>query len=93
MRSSRPLGGGALAAALQQGRHVVGGDHVAPAARRGERDVAVAGGDVEHLLPGAEVERLAQLLADDLQRGADHGVVAGRPRACWRVFRASRSGC
>ena len=76
-----PLGGGALAGALEQRRHVVGGDHVAPAAGGGERDVAVAGGDVEHLLPGAEVEGFAQLLADDLQGGADDGVVAGRPGA------------
>ena len=30
--------------------------------------------------PGAQVEGLAQLLADDLQRGADDGVVARRPR-------------
>ena len=72
---------GALAGALEQRRHVVGGDHVAPAARGGERDVAVAGGDVEHLLSGAEVERFAQLLADDLQGGADDGIVAGGPGA------------
>ena len=74
-----PLGLGALAAALEQRRHVVGRGHVAPAARRGERDIAVAGGDVEHVAARAKVERLAQLLADDLQGGADHGVVAGRP--------------
>ena len=80
-RDVEPLGVGALAGALEQRRHVVGGDHVAPAARRGERDVAVAGGDVEHLLPGAQVERLAQLFADDLQGGADDGIVAGRPGA------------
>jgi hypothetical protein len=48
---------------------------------RRQRGIAVAGGDVEHLLAGPEVERLAQLLADDLQRGADDGVVAGRPGA------------
>ena len=46
-----PLGLGALAGALEQRGHVVGGDHVAPAPRGGEGGVAVAGGDVEHLLP------------------------------------------
>ena len=74
-----PLGVGALAGAVEQRRHVVGRGHVAPAARGRERDVAVAGGDVEHLLAGADVERLAELLADDLQGGADDGVVAGGP--------------
>ena len=29
--------------------------------------------------PDAEVERFAELLADDLQRGADDGVIARRP--------------
>ncbi len=76
-----PLGIGALAGALEQRRHVVGRDHLAPAPRRGERHVAVAGRDVEHRLPGAKIERLAQLLADDLQGGADDGIVAGGPGA------------
>src|SRR3569623_39624 len=71
----------ACVAAFELARHVVGRGHLAPAARGGERGIAIAGGDVEHLLPGPEVERLAQLLADDLQRGADNGVVAGRPGA------------
>ena len=53
--------------------------HVAPAARGRERDVAVAGRDIEHLLAGADVEGLAQSFADNLQRGADNGVVAGGP--------------
>ena len=65
--------------ASSSARHVVGGGHLAPAARGGERGVAVAGGHVEHALAGAQVERLAQRLADDLQRGADDGVVARRP--------------
>ncbi len=73
------LGLGTLACALQQGGHVVGRCHVAPATRGGQADVAVAGGDVEHLLARTQVECLAQLFADDLQGGADDGVVAGRP--------------
>ena len=75
------LGGGSLARLFEQSRHVVGGDHVAPAPRGGQRDVAVAGGDIEHLLSGAKIEGFAQLLADDLQRGADDGIIAGGPGA------------
>ena len=75
----RPSAAARGAAALEQRRHVVGRGHLAPAARGGERGVAVAGGDVEHRLAGAQIERLAQLLADDLQGRADDGVVAGRP--------------
>ena len=76
---AEPVGVGALAGALEQGRHVVGRDHLAPAPRGGKRDVAVAGSDVEHLLARAQVEGFAQLLADDLQGRADDGIVAGRP--------------
>ena len=71
---------GAGPAALQQRRHVVGRGDVAPAPRGGEAGHAVAGGDVEHLRAGLEIERLAELLADDLQRRADDGVIARRPR-------------
>src|SRR5215207_2812771 len=74
-----PVCPGALAGALQQCRHVVGRGDVAPAPRGGEGGVAVAGCDIEHALAGTKVERFAKLLADDLQRGADDGVVARRP--------------
>ena len=47
--------------------------------RGGQRGVAVACGDVEHALVGLQVAGLGELLADELQRGADHGVVAGAP--------------
>ena len=76
-----PFGVGAFAGAIEQRGHVVSGDHLAPAPRGGEADVAVAGGHVEHLLAGADVEGLAQILADDLQGGADDRIVAGRPGA------------
>ncbi len=56
----QPVGGGALAGVVEQGRDIIGGDHVAPAACGRQRDVAVAGGDVEHALPGADVQGLAQ---------------------------------
>ena len=67
------------AAALEQGLDVVGRGDVAPAAREGERRIAVAGGHVEHLGVGGEVQGLGQVLADDLQGGADPGIVAGGP--------------
>ena len=49
----------ACAPGLEQRGHVVGGGHLAPTARGGQRGVAVAGGDVEHARPGAQIERLA----------------------------------
>ena len=70
---------GARGTLVEQARHVVGRRHHAAAARGGERRVAVAGGNVEHALVEAQVERLGELLADDLQGGADDGVVAARP--------------
>ena len=73
----QPISGGAGAAALQQRRHVVGRDDIAPAARGREADIAVAGGDIEDFLPGAKIECLAKFFADDLQGGADDGIVAG----------------
>ena len=75
------LGGGALARVHQQRGHVVDADDVAPAPGGGDGGAAVAGGDVEHLPAGPQLGRLAELLAHDLQGGADGGVVAGRPGA------------
>ena len=72
---------GAVAALIEQRRHVIGRRHVAPAPRGSERDVAVAGGDIEHFLARAQIHRLAEIFADDLQGRADDGVVAGRPGA------------
>ena len=83
---------GAEPAALEQARHIIGGHDVAPAACRGERDVAVSGGDVENLLTGAKVEGFAQLFADDLKRRADDGVVAGRPRGMLAKLQRSEIG-
>ena len=70
---------GARLAAFQQRRHVVGRGDVAPPPRRGKARHAVAGGDIEHLRAGLEIERLAEFFADDLQRRADDGVIARRP--------------
>ena len=61
---------------LEQTLHVVRGDHVAAAASRGQSGVAVAGGDVEDLPAGTDVDCLAQVFPHHLQGGADHGVVA-----------------
>jgi hypothetical protein len=92
----KPFGRSTGAAALQQRRHVVGRDDIAPAPRGGEADIAVAGGDVEDFLPGAKIECLAQLLADDLQCRADDGIVAGRPGGLLPGFHrgeVGRCGC
>ena len=71
-----PLGGGTLPSSLEQGRHVVGGDDIGPAPGGSQRCIAVARRNVEHPLPSAQVERLAEVLADDLQGGSHHGIIA-----------------
>ncbi len=73
------LGGGAPAAALEQGRHVVDADGVAAEPRRGDRGVAAAGGDVEHAPAGVQVGGVAELLGDEHDPGGDDGEVAARP--------------
>ncbi len=74
------VGLGALAAALQKRPDIVGRHDLGEAAGGGERRIAVAGGDIEDALIAAEIDRLAQRLADDLQGGADR----------WRSRRNSR---
>jgi hypothetical protein len=78
-RHGQTLRGCAFLAALQQFADIIGRGHLREVARCRQRRVAVAGSDVEHALAGAQIDRLAEALADDLQGGADHGVVAGGP--------------
>jgi hypothetical protein len=67
------------ATALQQARHIIRGSDVAPAPRGGEARHPVTGGHVEHFPPGPQIESFAELFADDLQGGADDGIVTRRP--------------
>ena len=78
-RDRQAVGLGTLPAALEQRADIVGRHDVAESAGGGERRIAVAGGDVEDALVAAQVDGLAQRFADDLQRGADHRIVAGAP--------------
>jgi hypothetical protein len=78
-QDGQPLGLGPLLRALEERPDEVGGGDVGEPAGRGEAHVAVAGGHVEHPLARAHIRGLAQALADDLQGGADHRVVARRP--------------
>jgi hypothetical protein len=78
-RHGEPVGLGAAQSLGEQLGHVVGRDDVGAAAGGGQRCVAVAGGDVEHAVGRAEVDGLAQGLADDLKRHSDAAEVAGRP--------------
>ena len=73
------VGFGTFAPAVEQRADIVRRHDVGEAAGGGERRIAVAGGDVEDALVAAEIDGLAERLADDLQRGADDGVVAGAP--------------
>ena len=54
--------------------------------------MAVAGGNVEHARPGVQVERFAQIFADNLQRGAYGGIVAAARGRGW-ARRTSRRRC
>ena len=74
-----PFGLGSFAGALEKGRHIVRGGYVAPTAGGGDRGIAVASCHIEDLLARAQVEGFAKLFANDLERGADDGVIAGRP--------------
>ena len=73
------LGGGALAALVEQRRHVVDADGRAAEPRGRDRRVAAAGGDVEDAPAGVQVGGVAELLGDDLDLRRDDGEVAARP--------------
>ena len=73
------LGGGALAAALEQRRHVVDADRGAAVPGGGDGGVAAAGGDVEHAPAGVQVGGVAEVLGDEHDAGGDDGEVAARP--------------
>lgn len=75
----QPFGLCSLLAALEQRPDIVGRHDLGEAAGGGERRIAVTGGDVEHTLVAAQVDRFAERLADDLQGGAHDGVIAGAP--------------
>ena len=74
-----PLGGGAHAALVEQGRHVVDADGRAAEPGGRDRRVAAAGGDVEDAPAGVQVGGVAELLGDDLDLRRDDGEVAARP--------------
>ena len=74
------LGLGAGAALVEQFADIVGRGHIGEAAGCREGRIAIACRNVEHFRTGLQVDALAELLADDLQRGADHRIVARRPR-------------
>jgi hypothetical protein len=78
-RDGQALGVSTFAPTLKQRAHVVRRYDVGETAGGGERRIAVAGGDVEDTLVAAKIDGLAQHLADNLQRGADHRVVAAAP--------------
>jgi len=60
--------------------YVIGRYDVREAASSGERGVAVSSGDIKDALVAAQIDSLAESLADDLQRRADNGIVARGPR-------------
>jgi len=79
MSAESALRVGAGLRGVKKALDVVGRCHLCEAARRGNGGVAVAGGHVQHGCAGFQVDGLAELFADDLQGGADQGVIAGGP--------------
>jgi len=75
-----PVGLRAEPPLLEERGHVVGGRDVGEVAGRGERGVAVPRRDVEDPVGGAEVDRLAEPLADDLELDSDPAKVPRGPR-------------
>jgi hypothetical protein len=93
-RDFQAFGPGPVFAAFQQRGHVVGRSDMATTARGSERRVTVAGGHVEHALIAKQVAGLGELLADNLQSGANDGIVATGPRGHLTVFQGSKiNGC
>jgi hypothetical protein len=64
-------------AAREQSRDKIRRGHLAPAARRCQRHIAIASRDVEDALASPQIERLAQLLTDDLQSRAHYRIITG----------------
>ena len=54
--------------------------------------IAVAAGNIKHTFIGAKIDGLAQGLADDLQRDAHHGIVAGGPGGVLARFQGGEVG-
>ncbi len=75
----QPFRGRARLEPFQQGGHVVDRRDPAAATRRCEGSVAVSGREVDDVPTRSDVDGLAEGLADNLQRRADDGVVAGGP--------------
>ena len=90
---AQPFGRGALAAALEQRRHVVGRGHVAPAARR--RRASRCRCRRRRRAPCCRRAGRAPRTAPRRRSAAWCRRRHSRPRtrrACWRVLRAARSG-
>jgi hypothetical protein len=78
-RDGHALGPRSVGATVEKARDVVGRRNTGAAPSSGEGGVAVAGRDVEDLLVPVDVARFGKLLTDELEGGADDGVVAARP--------------
>jgi len=76
----------ASAAAVQQPTDIIGRSHLGETARRRQRGVAIPGGDIEHTFAGAQIDGLANAFTDDLQGGADDGIIAGGPGGLLAFF-------
>src|SRR5690606_30361961 len=78
-RYGKALRIGPLLATREQRRHIVRGSDPRKTARRRQGGIPIAGRHVEHPAAGAQLDRLAKFFANDLQRAADHRIVARSP--------------
>ena len=78
-RSCRPSAAARASSWVEQAGHVVGRGHLGRCGGRRPATRCRCRRRRRARAPGDDVDGLAQRLADDLQRGADDGVVAGRP--------------
>ena len=85
-RDVHALSLGPCAAFCEKALDIVGRCDVREPASRGQRRVAVAGGNVQNLVPGIDIRGFGKLLADDVQRRPDHGVVTGSPGCLLLLF-------
>jgi hypothetical protein len=70
----------AIEAESQEAVDVIDPDCLAAEPRGGDRGISGAGRDVEDAPAGMQVGGVHEVLGDEDDAGADHGVVAARPR-------------
>ena len=80
-RHGKPVGFRAFAPSIEKRADIVRRHDIGEPAGGGERCIAIAGSNIEDALVAAKIDGLAERFADNLQRDANDGIVAGTPRS------------